>query len=49
MVVMRLEGEGDVSMCLRMGDGIREEGMLSAVRKRGRRKSVSTWVYEWCV
>ena len=49
MVVMRLEGKGDVSMCLRMGDGIREEGMLSAVWKRGRGKSVCTSVYEWCV
>ena len=42
MVVRRLEGEGDVSMCLRMGDGIREEGILSAVWRRVRGKSVST-------
>lgn len=41
MVVMRLEGEGDVSMCLRMGEGIREEGMLSAVWRRGSVKYVS--------
>ena len=39
MVVRRLEEEGDVSMCLRMGDGIREEGILSAVWRRGRGKS----------
>ena len=35
MAVRRSEGEGEDSMCLRTGEGMREGGVLSAVLGRG--------------